>query len=217
VLLAQAAQAATDAGFWTDAKWGVLITGTVGVIGVVATAVTAWLGRRSAERLAAAQQVHDERMRADDRSHEIDTQRRERLHNQRVDLYVDLLAACRRANAAMAHKMPLIRDGILEVGRTIPEPVTEDEIRLLTARVDAYASLELKELWHRWTQNLWDFDYYSDLVEFSRTELEGVEGDRRDSLEEMIRTCSEHQSLHYKLGAPIYEELAAQVSVELSA
>jgi hypothetical protein len=198
-------QVATNDGFWTDAKWGVLITGLVGVAGLVATAWTARRGRVAAKELAAQQQAHDERMRADDHTHEEALRRHERVHDHRAALYVELLATVLRGNESMERTEPMMT---WEGAPGPPEPLSMDEQRLLTAKVDAYASSEVIELLGQWRTNLRDFE---------RTvfELRDARDERAHGGDATTADHYKHLQLTRQRAHELYVAMATQIAAEL--
>jgi hypothetical protein len=130
------------AAFWTDAKWSVLITGIVGVIGVLATAITAWLGRRSTKELAAQQHAHDQAMARQRLDHERAMAMDERFQRRREALYADALTEMRMANSEVVRAL-VHGDGEVAM-------LSDRGLEALTAQLHVQGSAEALEIFKTW-------------------------------------------------------------------
>jgi hypothetical protein len=209
------AQAAPDSGFWTPEIRAAVVTGAVAllvaIVGFLATLRVAKRSRESAADTAEKQRQHDAAMRAGDHSHEESLRRAGRQHEHRVTFYVDLLAAILRGNQSMERTVPFAE---FPGDPGPPEPLGDDAQRLITAKVDALASPEVRSIVHRWQENLRNFNLHTIELVTVRERRKKVSRPDDDTRE---LTALQGQLTTRTNAHAIYAELAAQVTEELSA
>jgi hypothetical protein len=212
--MAVLAQAASSSGFWTPETRAAAVTGAValvvGVAGFLAAAWTASHARKAAEASAEQQRYHDVAMRTDERAHETEVRRSERRHELRASFYIDLLTTVLRGNDSMTWTEPFYK----EAGDPDPpEPLGQDQQRLLTAQIDGLASTEVRSIVHRWQDVVRQFnEHWRMKVRFDKQRWTPED----DSPQEHPGSVALKGMYECRgNGRALYEELAAQVSDEL--
>jgi hypothetical protein len=152
------------------------------------------------------------RIARDQRAHDLTVRHEERMMQQRQTLYVELLTTVLRANQAMERTAPMMTPA-----PQLPDAPSEDEQRVLIARINAFGSADVRALVRQWQAVLPDFGATaSTVIELERRRGGGgvmlTESDAEAMTAGHLRLHELRQQAH-----ALFQQMSDQANAELTA